>query len=182
MFSSVRVPSAWCRLVFACPIKCSRMPGYMFSGRLDDAPGDFTLLLAVTIAQRLAYQTVTRSLIRPRPPGLRSAYELLASSHSVNPNGLNWSMPSRWSVAKLQLSNRDWCYTVLYCIRASKRGRSVVVRMLWSDKKTVRPSVRSTEHVIVQLLLSIEIHLAHVTKRSLLHGSPSVSSVVKRFT
>ena len=144
MFSSVRVPSAWC-LVFACPIKCFRMPGYIFSGRLDDAPRRrVTLLLAVTIAQRLAHQTVTRSLIRPRPPGARSAYELLASSHSVNPNGLNWSMPSRWSVAKLQLSNKDWCYTVLYCIRASKRGRSVVVRMLWPHKKKLfgRPSVR----------------------------------------
>jgi len=34
--------------------------------------------------------------------------------------------------------------------------------------------------VIVQLLLAIEVHSAHVTKRTLLHGSPSTSSVVKR--
>jgi hypothetical protein len=49
-------------------------------------------------------------------------------------------------------------------------------------KKTVRLSVRPTEHGIVHLLLTIEIHLAHVTKRFLLHGSPSISPVVQRFT
>ena len=92
----------------------------------------------VPISQRLAYQTVTRSLIRPRPPDLRSANELLACSHSVNPNGLNWSMPSRWSVAKLQLSNRDWCCTVQYRIRASKRD-SVIPIAVWTAD-----SMRST--------------------------------------
>ena len=34
--------------------------------------------------------------------------------------------------------------------------------------------------VVVQLLLAIEVHSAHVTKRTLRHGSPSNSSVVKR--
>ena len=34
--------------------------------------------------------------------------------------------------------------------------------------------------VVVQLLLAIEVHSAHVTKRTLLHGSSSNSSVVKR--
>jgi hypothetical protein len=34
--------------------------------------------------------------------------------------------------------------------------------------------------VVVQLLLAIEVHSARVTKRTLLHGSPSTSSVVKR--
>ena len=36
--------------------------------------------------------------------------------------------------------------------------------------------------MIVHLLLTIEIHPAHVTKRFLLHGSPSSSPVAKRFT
>jgi len=49
-------------------------------------------------------------------------------------------------------------------------------------KNSCSAAIRPTEHVIVHLLLTIEVHQAHVTKRSRLHGSPSISPVVIRFT